>query len=268
MPPFRKHEPRPNACAPRLTARNFGRVRAVKGAPERRDSDIRNRGKPTLRGNLIGRYYDPATGQFLSVDPLVDETRQPYAYTGDDPVNDTDPIGAVSAGTICGMDGLNSQACRGAIQIQKTVGKEVAENQVSGGACIIDVAGNIGNWSTDFANWVAANHDQLISGVGVLLATASIAIDGPLGVEADEFLAPGLAGSTAQPFGFLEVAKGATGGGAIVIDTSSCFSHPNVESCSASYLGEASLFSPVDEVDHIAAWILSTSRFVSTGGHG
>ena len=28
---------------------------------------------------LIGRYYDPQTGQFLSVDPLVRETGQPYA---------------------------------------------------------------------------------------------------------------------------------------------------------------------------------------------
>jgi uncharacterized protein RhaS with RHS repeats len=41
----------------------------------------------------VGRYYDPATGQFLSVDPLVDETGQPYAYTGDDPVNAVDPNG-------------------------------------------------------------------------------------------------------------------------------------------------------------------------------
>jgi RHS repeat-associated protein len=42
---------------------------------------------------LVERYYDPATGQFLTVDPLVDETGQPYAYTGDDPVNGTDPLG-------------------------------------------------------------------------------------------------------------------------------------------------------------------------------
>jgi uncharacterized protein RhaS with RHS repeats len=42
---------------------------------------------------IVGRYYDPATGQFVSVDPLVDETGQPYAYTGDDPVNGVDPNG-------------------------------------------------------------------------------------------------------------------------------------------------------------------------------
>jgi hypothetical protein len=41
----------------------------------------------------VGRYYDPATGQFLTVDPLVDQTGQPYAYTGGDPVNATDPTG-------------------------------------------------------------------------------------------------------------------------------------------------------------------------------
>ena len=41
----------------------------------------------------VGRYYDPATGQFLNVDPLVDVTGQPYAYTGDDPNDETDPTG-------------------------------------------------------------------------------------------------------------------------------------------------------------------------------
>ena len=40
-----------------------------------------------------GRYYDPATGQFLSVDPLVDINGQPYAYADDNPVNETDPTG-------------------------------------------------------------------------------------------------------------------------------------------------------------------------------
>jgi hypothetical protein len=56
---------------------------------------------------LRARDYDPATGQFLSVDPEVDTTDQPYAYAGNDPVSLTDPSGldfwsdaldAVSAG--------------------------------------------------------------------------------------------------------------------------------------------------------------------------
>jgi uncharacterized protein RhaS with RHS repeats len=41
----------------------------------------------------VNRYYDPATGQFLSVDPLVDETDEAYSYTGGDPVVGSDPSG-------------------------------------------------------------------------------------------------------------------------------------------------------------------------------
>ena len=48
---------------------------------------------PTGLIYLIGRYYDPGTGQFPSVDPLVDETGQPYGYTGGDPLNGSDPSG-------------------------------------------------------------------------------------------------------------------------------------------------------------------------------
>ena len=43
--------------------------------------------------HLRARDYDPATGQFLSVDPAVDSTRQPYAYTGNNPIQRTDPSG-------------------------------------------------------------------------------------------------------------------------------------------------------------------------------
>jgi len=42
---------------------------------------------------LINRYYDPATGQFISVDPLISHTLQPYGYANGDPVNGTDPTG-------------------------------------------------------------------------------------------------------------------------------------------------------------------------------
>jgi len=42
---------------------------------------------------VVNRYYDPATGQFLSVDPLVDQTGQPYGYAGEDPANASDPQG-------------------------------------------------------------------------------------------------------------------------------------------------------------------------------
>ena len=45
---------------------------------------------------LQARYYSPLTGQFLSLDPAVSETLSPYAYAGDDSVNNSDPSGLSS----------------------------------------------------------------------------------------------------------------------------------------------------------------------------
>jgi hypothetical protein len=42
---------------------------------------------------LRARYYDPGTGQFISRDPIEALTREPYGYTGGNPLNRTDPEG-------------------------------------------------------------------------------------------------------------------------------------------------------------------------------
>ena len=42
---------------------------------------------------LLNRYYDPAAGAFISVDPAISQTYEPYAYAGDNPVSRTDPTG-------------------------------------------------------------------------------------------------------------------------------------------------------------------------------
>ncbi|MEW6155760.1 MAG: RHS repeat-associated core domain-containing protein [Actinomycetota bacterium] len=44
---------------------------------------------------LQARYYDPATGQFLTRDPLVAMTGEPYLYAGGNPLNYTDPLGLI-----------------------------------------------------------------------------------------------------------------------------------------------------------------------------
>jgi hypothetical protein len=41
----------------------------------------------------INRYYDPSSDQFISVDPDVQTTDQPYAFVNDDPLNSEDPLG-------------------------------------------------------------------------------------------------------------------------------------------------------------------------------
>jgi RHS repeat-associated protein len=45
---------------------------------------------------LRARYYDPATGQFLTTDPAQALTRSPYGYAGGNPLNFTDPSGELA----------------------------------------------------------------------------------------------------------------------------------------------------------------------------
>jgi hypothetical protein len=42
---------------------------------------------------VLNRYYDPTSEQFLSIDPAVATTDQPYVFTNDDPLNAEDPLG-------------------------------------------------------------------------------------------------------------------------------------------------------------------------------
>jgi RHS repeat-associated protein len=44
---------------------------------------------------LRARTYDPQTAQFLSVDPALQTTGEPYAYTKDNPINQSDPTGNI-----------------------------------------------------------------------------------------------------------------------------------------------------------------------------
>ena len=41
----------------------------------------------------LARYYDPSTGQFLTIDPKVATTLSPYGYVQGDPLNQTDAAG-------------------------------------------------------------------------------------------------------------------------------------------------------------------------------
>jgi hypothetical protein len=50
----------------------------------------------------INRYYDPSTGSFISVDPDLQQTDEPYVFVNDNPLNSADPLGLKgSIGSMC-----------------------------------------------------------------------------------------------------------------------------------------------------------------------
>jgi RHS repeat-associated protein len=68
---------------------------------------------PTGLIYLINRYYDPATGQFTSLDPAVSSTQEPYGYAGDNPVSATDPNGLTKVPPGNGYCPSTSPGCPG-----------------------------------------------------------------------------------------------------------------------------------------------------------
>jgi RHS repeat-associated protein len=161
---------------------------------------------PTGLSYLINRYYDPTTGQFLSVDPLVGETDQPYQYTGDDPINDTDPSGQFPCVSLhCFTDTVSSgyNTVKGVV----TSGYNTAKGVVTAGA-----------------SWVG-RHKAV---AGVALGVTAF-VTGGLSLAAE--------GTAAVALGFGSVA---TGGAATALDLQSCLNHVGpTAACVASALGLA-----------------------------
>ena len=63
----------------------------------------------------VHRYYDPSTGTFLSVDPLVALTRDPYGCISGDPVNGADPLGLCDSNPFHGSFWLQGNCISGLI---------------------------------------------------------------------------------------------------------------------------------------------------------
>jgi RHS repeat-associated protein len=72
---------------------------------------------------MDNRYFDPPTDQFLSVDPDLDSTDQPYEYADDDPVNQTDPTGDMVAGVCGGLAIEWGGAVNGETCLVRTIGE-------------------------------------------------------------------------------------------------------------------------------------------------
>jgi RHS repeat-associated protein len=79
----------------------YGTLNASKGAattPLRYDGQYTSTDSGLIY--LRARTYDPTTAQFLSIDPAVEGTGEPYTYTSDNPVNKSDPSGMLTGACV------------------------------------------------------------------------------------------------------------------------------------------------------------------------
>ena len=168
--------------------------------------------------SLVGRYYDPTTGQFLTVDPDVAETGQPYAYTGDDPVNGTDPLGlcSTSDGTF-----LVSGACRWTSRSWVSQTENTLQGQKGGGFSI--------------TNGLKALADY---GAGIGNAAVSTVTLGHVHV-APPYCGFGWASDVGMGYGFvaLTLLSGGSGGAAEVSDGAATIEEIEAEGQTSSLAG-------------------------------
>ena len=129
----------PMGCETRRCRGRCASGRVCHAVPRRRLASCCRPGGRPVGHDVVGRYYDPQTGQFLSVDPLVDETGQPYTYTGGDPVDAADPTGLVPG---CQWWNLVCQAA------------SVADSLAQGAAGVL--AGNSGPQACSGLGWQVA----------------------------------------------------------------------------------------------------------------
>jgi RHS repeat-associated protein len=83
---------------------------------------------------MRARVYDPATTQFLTIDPLQSITRAPYIYAGDNPLNRRDPSGLVTVGIcVSGEVAFGIRVGIGVCGQVSTSGEVGATGTISGG---------------------------------------------------------------------------------------------------------------------------------------
>ncbi|HWH25193.1 MAG TPA: RHS repeat-associated core domain-containing protein [Pseudolysinimonas sp.] len=72
---------------------------------------------------LRARDYDPGTHQFLTVDPALTATHQPYAYVGNNPLGATDPTG------LCVLTDMGPYDCKSRQELDATLKAQAAARE-------------------------------------------------------------------------------------------------------------------------------------------
>lgn len=120
---------------------------------------------------LDARYYDPATAQFITADPITSLTGQQYSYSGNDPLNASDP-----SGLFCILGHNSNGSCRGS-QVTLNVA-----NKVHGlGTIVSDVGVGIIAFGGGGADPVADIAGLIVGEVGSLISLESDIVTCSLG---------------------------------------------------------------------------------------
>ncbi len=111
---------------------------------------------------LRARYYDPATGQFLSRDPAVGATRDAYGYANRSPLNVTDPSG------LCGLWGDDSCISNAAGAVADAANTAAEDTRSALGLCSIAVDGNCAS--------VGQQHPGILQGTSLVFSSCGTAL--------------------------------------------------------------------------------------------
>ena len=202
---------------------------------------------------LLARTYDPATGQYLSRDPLAPITQAPYSYVGNDPLNAVDPMG------LCGLWGSDTcwsgigQALSGAVN---TIGGAVSNVVHAIGGGLSSAAGTAQQAASNVTSFVA-QHFVEIAGVtlaGVAIVAGGWAALGALGVVTLS------AGAIGELGGFALI----SGGLAVYLDFQDCQRGSTV-ACIAMWIGGAGAAAGVPAL--IAPEALAAQGLALVGAH-
>jgi RHS repeat-associated protein len=112
-------------------------------------------------GTVVARYYDPAIGQFLTVDPDVATTLSPYGYVQGDPLNSSDP------------GGLMNDASSGSFGYYTSGPEAGCEVNLSGGAALCPTGG--GQVAPMGSGVPGASWGRFLLGAAVVLTVGAVA---------------------------------------------------------------------------------------------